>query len=647
MKKLITMFLLLLLVNYSFAQKQGMELIDSLKSKLTNSIEDTSKVRLLGKLSFQYYGFDTDLGIFYAEQAIKLAEKLQWKKGIAFSYNYLGTNYAVKGNYPKAAEYFSKSLSRYTEIGDKQGIAFLSNNLGNFYRIQKDYPKAIGFINKAITINKQLNNKIDLTKNYNNLGSVYSATSDFVKSNESYSMALQIAKDVNNKALVALILTNISENREKQKDYCGAIELALQAVQISEKLNITYDRALYYSFIGGIYLKISDDTVIKTSRCQYYSNDRKENLFRANGYLLKSIKLLNKINDLSLLSDNSLLLSRVYEKLGDTKNALLWYKKYSENKDSVFSKDNSIAISNIEKKREVELRDKQIIIQSLEIDKKNSQIISQIILIAFILLLTALVPYLYYKRIKKQKKHELILQLSLEKEKELNEIKSRFVATTSHEFRTPLMAILTSAGLVQRYADSWDADKQNEHLDKIKKSVVNLTKLLDDVLTISKNDSGKIIFSPKQIDLLKCVEECQQEAKSLMTNTHELKLNYRSDQKEFLIDPTLIKFVFNNLLSNAIKYSPNGGKIELAISTDEENIIIEISDEGIGIPVGETQKIFDSFYRSKNATEISGTGLGLAIVKSAVDLHKGKITARNNLNKGVTFVVKIPIKITL
>ena len=148
MRNFISLVLLFLSIPFSFSQKQGSELIDSLKGELKNSVADTAKVRLLGKLSFQYFNFDTDSGIFYAEQAILLAKRLKWGLGIAFSYNYLGVNYGVKGNYPKALECFNTSLSKYTEIDDKQGIAFLSNNLGNFYRILKKPAKAIVFFYK-------------------------------------------------------------------------------------------------------------------------------------------------------------------------------------------------------------------------------------------------------------------------------------------------------------------------------------------------------------------------------------------------------------------------------------------------------------------------------------------------------------------
>ena len=409
MKKAMLLFLVLFSI-HALGQKQGIELIDSLKTRLISSVEDTTKVRLMGKLSFQYYRFDTDSGIYYAKQAISLAEKLRWKTGLAFSYNYLGTNYAVKGNYPDALEYFGRSLTTYTEIGDKQGIAFLSNNLGNFYRMQKNFPKSIEYLNQSIAVNQKLNSKLDLVKNYNNLGSVYGDILDITKSNEFYYKALELARQIDNKEQIALLLINIADNCAKNKEYCDALEFSFEALKISHYSEATYDLALDYSFIGEIYYKFSQENSVNHKPCNFFSLDNKGNLLNAKKYLQKAIDLLDKVNDLSEISANALLLSKVYEKLGDPASALKYYKQYTSNKDSVFSKDNGINLANIEKKQEGALKDKQIEIQKLVIEKKNVQIFLQIFLFILVLLIVLLLSYFYNKR-----RANLVLRESEEK----------------------------------------------------------------------------------------------------------------------------------------------------------------------------------------------------------------------------------------
>lgn len=401
MKKVLLAFLLFLSLSTLYAQKQGLDIIDSLKLKLQNSADDTGKVRMLGKISFQYFRFDTDSGIAYGERALRLAEKLHWGLGKAFSNNYIGTNYAVKGNHPKALDYFNRSLSEYTSIGDKQGIAFICNNLCNFYRMQKEYPRAIEYGTKAMVINQELRSDAELSKNYNNLGFVYCLMNDYVKSNDYYNKGLKIETDLNNQEMMANLYINLAENKMKQREYCDALDVSLKALKISEDLKIPYDCAVYGSQVGQIYLILSEDSV-KIDKCKFYCADKKQYLAKAKEYLTKSLKLIDKINDLTLISETSLLLSKAYEKSGDTKNALLFYKQYSENKDSVYSKDNALQIAEIEKKQEVELKDKQIEIQSLEIEKKNSQIVSQVVVFILILLLVAFSYSVYSKKRKIQ-----------------------------------------------------------------------------------------------------------------------------------------------------------------------------------------------------------------------------------------------------
>lgn len=236
----------------------------------------------------------------------------------------------------------------------------------------------------------------------------------------------------------------------------------------------------------------------------------------------------------------------------------------------------------------------------------------------------------------------MMLQKSLEKERELNEIKSRFISTTSHEFRTPLTSLLLSTDLIKRYGSNWSIEKRDGHLDKIRNSVKYLTTLLEDMLTLNRAESGEIGYKPEQINLLKFADECLEDAKSLVNSNQRLKLNYNSEETEYFLDSKLMKFVFNNLLSNAIKFSGADENIELSISSNELWLIIKVADKGIGIPANEIGKIFDSFYRSKAAENIAGTGLGLAIVKRAVELHNGEIAVNSEVNKGTTIVVKIP-----
>ncbi|HZW38122.1 MAG TPA: PAS domain S-box protein [Ignavibacteriaceae bacterium] len=244
--------------------------------------------------------------------------------------------------------------------------------------------------------------------------------------------------------------------------------------------------------------------------------------------------------------------------------------------------------------------------------------------------------------IEKGKQVEMLLKESLEKEKELNILKTRFISTTSHEFRTPLSSILSSMQLVQRYRKKWNDEELDIHFERIKKSVQHLTKLLDDILIISRSESGIISLNPEDFDLRKLCSNVYEEVKHLATINHKFTFIYECERDNYKLDKKLMQFILENLLSNAFKYSPNGGNVHFSVTGNVSDIQITISDEGIGIPSDDKKHLFEPFHRSKNTGDIPGTGLGLSIVHRAVEMHKGKIEYITKLNKGTKFIVNIP-----
>lgn len=244
--------------------------------------------------------------------------------------------------------------------------------------------------------------------------------------------------------------------------------------------------------------------------------------------------------------------------------------------------------------------------------------------------------------IEKKKDAEEQLKNSLEKEKELSQLKSRFISTASHEFRTPLSAVLSSAELIQRFGKTWPEEKFNEHILRIISSVDYLSGLMDDVLTVNRSEAGKtkIILQPTNFYnlCLRVVEDVQ----SNLSANYQLVFNYHLTQKEFNLDSKQIYTSLLNLISNAIKYSPDGGKIELNVSDGGEYLFISIKDEGIGIPPEDIPNLFEPFHRSQNVGEIRGTGLGLSIAKNSINLHNGKISVDSTLGKGTTFNIYLP-----
>lgn len=233
---------------------------------------------------------------------------------------------------------------------------------------------------------------------------------------------------------------------------------------------------------------------------------------------------------------------------------------------------------------------------------------------------------------------------ALNREKELNEMKTNFISMASHEFRTPLTTILASADLVEMYHSKWSPEKVLNHIKKIQDSVNYMTTLLDDVLTLSRADRGKLKFTPAKSNLREICIQILDEINYQVLPGHNIIFNYNLKEDIVNIDKKLLNQILNNLLSNAVKFSPDGGKIILDVSEKGNFIQFTVQDEGLGIDKNELKNIFEPFFRGKNAAEIHGSGLGLNIVKNAVELHGGEISIESALNKGTKFIFTIKSK---
>lgn len=244
----------------------------------------------------------------------------------------------------------------------------------------------------------------------------------------------------------------------------------------------------------------------------------------------------------------------------------------------------------------------------------------------------------------KLKENEREISKALEKERELNELKSRFVTIASHEFRTPLSTILSSASLIERYNNPDDIEKRVKHINRIKSSVTNLTGILNDFLSISKLEEGKVNKTPVEFQIIEFSKEVVEEMQEVAKDGQTILYNHIGDDDLVKLDKLILKNILINLLSNAIKYSPEGRPIEYLTEINNKVISITVNDKGIGIPESDQSHLFSRFFRAHNAGNIQGTGLGLNIVKRYTELLGGSIDFKSELNKGTTFNVQIPLQ---
>jgi signal transduction histidine kinase len=231
---------------------------------------------------------------------------------------------------------------------------------------------------------------------------------------------------------------------------------------------------------------------------------------------------------------------------------------------------------------------------------------------------------------------------ALNKEKELHELKSRFVTIASHEFRTPLSTVLSSASLITKYRTADEDEKRLKHVLRIKSAVNNLTGILNDFLSISRIEEGKIYNVPTTFSLVAFADEVMDEMQGFLKAGQHIRYEHLGQDFSIYLDKQLLRNIFFNLLSNASKYSGEGKNIYLTTEITPDTIMLQVRDEGIGIPATDHVHLFTPFFRAQNVTNIQGTGLGLNIIKKYVDIMNGKILFKSEIGEGTTFTIVFP-----
>ncbi|WP_013320425.1 ATP-binding response regulator [Gloeothece verrucosa] len=257
------------------------------------------------------------------------------------------------------------------------------------------------------------------------------------------------------------------------------------------------------------------------------------------------------------------------------------------------------------------------------------------------------------KALLRSRRLTLELKAANEQLQHLNAFKSRFLSMASHDLRSPLSAISASAQLLQNHYHKLSRDKQERILQLMHSGVKRMTQLLNDIVIINQAEEGKLTFHPSFFNLDQFCQELVEQFQMASGSRHQIEFMSVTDSKtdhfklfnsdfKVYMDKNLLYHIFSNLLDNAIKYSPDGGIISCKLIYQEHQVICQIKDPGIGIPLEKQQKLFEAFVRGDNVEKIRGTGLGLSIVKQCVELHGGTIACESQINLGTTFIVTLP-----
>lgn len=290
----------------------------------------------------------------------------------------------------------------------------------------------------------------------------------------------------------------------------------------------------------------------------------------------------------------------------------------------------------LRKKAEEALRqsEEQLIVYATELEKKVKTRTED---------LNASIQNLEREIAERKKAEEEVLK-ALAKERELNEMKSKFVSIASHEFRTPLSTILSSISLIDQYRQVGQLEKIDKHISRARASANHMTSILNDFLSVGKLEEGKVEIIREQVNVSDLLSDIAEEIKLIVKPGQHIEMQIPADIASIYTDSRMLRNVLFNLLSNASKYSEEGKAIQLSCSRTHEGLHVSIRDHGIGIPEEDQRHLFERFFRASNAINIQGTGLGLNIVKRYLDLLNGSISFASEYGKGSTFTIQLPIQ---
>jgi signal transduction histidine kinase len=631
MKKTLILFFAILSTISLFAQDKEKKTIDSLKIELNKAIEDITKVKILNKISEHLEYIDLTKALIYGDKALKLALKINYKKGVGDSYNNLGLLYYSKSDYARSIKSIFKAIDIYLELDDKLSLSFAYNNLAFNYIDQKEYDKSIDSYLKALNLSVQLKNKENIPSILNNIADAYIQKKDYNKALQYCFLALSKNKLNNNTKSMSVNLTNIGDTYVCLKKYSKGIE----AINESIKLN-NNDTNLLNGYNNLVLGKVNYFMALDEKNI-----DSKKKLYnKSKLHLNSSLESFKKFESKIDIQECYFYLFKINKSTGNFKEALDFFEKYSKIKNSIFSEENKNKVANLETQREIDIRDKKIEIQNLKIKNDSRKVYLLISISAAIALLLGLFFWLYLSK----RKTNLQLEDKNKIISNINKQKDKFFSIIAHDLRGPFNGFL---GLTELLAEDID-DMEKEEIQfaavNMRSSAVNLNRLLENLLEWSRMEQGLIPFSPQENILLPVVNECIATLE-VATNKKEIKIQIDiPEETNVFADHNILQAVIRNILSNAVKFTPKGGTITIQGKEDNKNTIIAIKDSGIGM----NTKILENLFKLDVKTNRTGTddepstGLGLILCKEFVEKHGGKIWVESEENKGSTFYFSFP-----
>ena len=644
MRKLAFYFFMILGCHFLLSQNSNIAKADSLLQKLQTTSDNKIKTDIYNSLFAIYRNVDTEKANYYANQHWEMAKKINDKDKIAQSLRNKGIIQTNLGNYDTAIELYKQALTENPLPATK---AMIYGSLGRAHFLKGDNAISLEYSFKSLSIYENLKDKKSIANQLNNIASNYIALGDnnnariyMTKAKEALeekteqNAALpidnktpihQINQTLNtepsgdfdtNKAEIYLKKGTILSNQKKWKEAENNIQ---KSILEAKKLGYTNKVALAITILGDLYLKIFNE------------NQDKKTLEKAKDNYTKALEIYNQINDKQSISINLKKLSDVEQKLGNIKKALEYNTKYSVYRDSIFNDKTKNTITHIEDQREIELKNRQIKINKLELEAKEKQ---KWFYISGIFLLVIIGSLLFHQSYNRKKNNQKLRQLNSQLE-EANRIKTRFFGILNHDLRSPVANLIHFLHLQKENPEILNQETKERLQNKTISGAENLLSSMEDILLWSKGQMENFKPQPKKIT----VEQLFEDNKKVFSGYQHITFEYHNPENiEIFTDENYLKTILRNLTSNSINvFSTTENPTIIWKAWQEKNkTYLSITDNGPGSEKEKFRALYDE-------TEVVGikSGLGLHLIRDLAKAINCEISVNSIQNEGTTFVISI------
>jgi signal transduction histidine kinase len=662
------LFLTLLPTAYTWGQQR----IDSLESALKTELPDSNRIMVLINLSREYQYTNINHSRELAENALKLAEQLNFPSRKIRAYQNLGALYAISGDYSRALRYDNMALHNSLEERDSANIAIDYNNVANDYYDLGEYDEAYFYFTQSYRVGRAIDDSLRMAIALHNVGRVFKELGQYDRALEHLNLSLQMSRDIHDIEGIPYSLDEIGDVLLRQGDYDSALNVLLRSVKLTRQQKVlvlepktliklasahmhsgNYSNALaYYDTTYKLHARTGNDfgiAEVELGRGLVYMDQGKYDA--AMQSISRSLSLAKQSNARTLEIRGYQTLSTLYELKNDFKKSLAYFKQFKQLEDSLFSQDMQEKLLRDQVRFETEDKDTEIAALSEERDLINDTIKKQEfvtnILVVVMALSVILLATVYRSGQRRRQINTLLLRHQQEMERRseelerLNQVKDKFFSIISHDLRSPINALAGLLDLLDKGAVK--PEELSRHIHELKTRFNHTRTLLNNLLDWTLLQMDKLNLQAARIDLHKIAEENIQLLGSVPTKKISMFNLIPPDTIAFA-DSNTVNLVIRNLMTNAIKFTNDGGEVRITADDRGNEWFVSVSDNGVGMNPDVIKILFDKTapYTTRGTANEKGTGLGLILCKEFVEKNGGRIFVESEEGKGSKFSFTLP-----